>query len=70
MALDRARLESIGKAATEHGKRGMSFLGSGKFIAGNAGSERHPAEVVKSNKKKAFHYFFDQDEFVETQYLC
>ncbi len=30
---------------------------------------RKPSEVVKSNSKKAFDYFFSQDEFIETDYL-
>lgn len=30
---------------------------------------RKPTEVVKSNKKKAFDYFFSQDEFIQTDYL-
>jgi 2-polyprenyl-3-methyl-5-hydroxy-6-metoxy-1,4-benzoquinol methylase len=30
---------------------------------------RKPSEVVKSNTKKAFDYFFSQDEFIETDYL-
>lgn len=30
---------------------------------------RHPTEVVKSNRKRAFDYFFSQREFIETEYL-
>ena len=74
MVLDRVRLESIGKAAP--GAR-QAWHALSRFRQAirrrhwwKRWVERQPAEVVKSNSKKAFDYFFDQDEFIETDYLC
>jgi SAM-dependent methyltransferase len=69
MALDRARLESIGKAVPGARQAWHVILRFRRARWWKRWVLRDPAEVVQSNSKKAFDYFYDQDEFVETQYL-
>lgn len=74
MALDRVRLESIGKAVPGARQAWHALSGFRQAVRRRhwwkRWVERQPAEVVKSNSKKAFDYFFNQDEFIETEYLC
>lgn len=72
MALDRARLETIGRAVPGVPQTWRALLRAKARLLQlwNRWVKRHPVEVVKSNSKEAFDYFFDQDEFIETEYLC
>ena len=70
MALDRVRVESIGKAIPGARQAWHALARFRQVHWWKRWVEKQPAEVVKSNSRKAFDYFFDQDEFVETQYLC
>ena len=71
MALDRARLETIGRAVPGARQAWLVLVRARARLTQlwTRWIERHPAEVVKSNSKKAFDYFYDQDEFIETEYL-
>lgn len=69
MALDRARLESIGRAVPGARQAWHVLLRVRQVHWWKRWVERDPTEVVKSNSKKAFNYFFDQDDFIETMYL-
>jgi len=74
MDSDHARLRSMGKAVpgAREGWRTLTRLRLAitRRRWWRRWVERQPLEVVKSNSKKAFDYFFDQDEFIENDYLC
>lgn len=74
MSLDRVRLDSF-RRAVPGARRGWHALSGFRQAIRRRHwwkrwVERQPVEVVKSNSKKAFDYFFGQDEFIETEYLC